>query len=152
MKVIYIAAPFRAPTAGQIEQNIRLAEAAALEVWKLGAVPICVHAMCRHYGGELSDEVWLAGDLELLHRCDALLIEGNISQGVWAEIKVAKRTGRMPIFYSLIDLKQWLKNGYVDEDFDSAPALITAAIKSMPKIVNPMLPRQKKGKPCKSRR
>lgn len=60
MKVIYIAGPFRGPDSWAIEQNVRAAEALALEVWRMGAVAYCPHAMTRFYQGaapELRD--WL---------------------------------------------------------------------------------------------
>ena len=87
MRCIYIAGPFRASSTWQREQNIRRAEAVALEVWKLGAVPICPHTSCRFFEGEAPIRVWLAGDLELLRRSDAVLtVEGwEQSEGTLAE-------------------------------------------------------------------
>lgn len=95
LPVIFISGPFRAPTPYGVEENCRRAEAAALEVWRAGAVAICVHAMCRHYSGAAPDSVWLAGDLEILRRCDAvLLVEGwEASSGTRGEIEEAERLG-----------------------------------------------------------
>lgn len=73
-KVIYIAGPFRAANQWEQEQNIRRAEELALEVWRFGAVALCPHLNTRYFSGALSDEVWLAGDLELLRRCDAVML------------------------------------------------------------------------------
>ena len=61
MKLGYIIGPFRAPTAWEIEQNVRNAERLGLEVAKLGAFPIIPHAITRFFHGLLSDEFWLEG-------------------------------------------------------------------------------------------
>ena len=71
-KLIYVAGPFRAPNSWEMEQNIRRAEALALEVWKLGLPAICPHANTRFYQGAAPDEVWLEGDIEIMRRCDAV--------------------------------------------------------------------------------
>src|SRR3990167_5628921 len=102
MKVVYIAGPFRAPNSWAMEQNIRRAETLALEVWRKGAAAICPHTNTRFYQGAAPDEVWLNGDLEILRRCDAvLMVEGwERSQGAGAEGEYARRLG-IPVFLSL---------------------------------------------------
>lgn len=74
MKVVYIAGPFRAESGWEIEQNIRRAECLALEAWRAGFAVICPHTNTRFYSGAAPDEVWLEGDLEILRRCDAVLL------------------------------------------------------------------------------
>ena len=66
MKVIYVAGPFRAATTWKIEQNCRLAEELALEVWKLGCAAICPHINSRFFQSECPDSVWREGDLEII--------------------------------------------------------------------------------------
>lgn len=73
MKLIYIAGPYRAKSEWLVAQNIRRAEALALEVWKLGAAAICPHKNSALMGGAVPDEFFLAGDLEILKRCDAVV-------------------------------------------------------------------------------
>ena len=92
-KVVYIAGPFRAASAWEIEQNIRRAETLALEVWRSGIPAICPHTNTRFYQGAAPDEVWLEGDLEILRRCDALLLtEGwEDSTGTRGEVDEAHR-------------------------------------------------------------
>ena len=109
MKVIYIAGPFRGPNAWEIEQNIRRAETLALEVWKLGAAAICPHANTRFFQNAAPDKVWLDGDLEILKRCDAILMtdDWEKSEGAKAEYTFAKKNG-IPVFYSVEFLKIWL--------------------------------------------
>ena len=49
MKVVYIAGPYTAPDAWQRELNIRAAEMMAMEVAKLGAMPLCPHTNTRFF-------------------------------------------------------------------------------------------------------
>lgn len=106
MKLVYIAGPFRAPSAWEIEQNIRRAEELALRVWQAGHVAICPHTNTRFYQGAAPDEVWLEGDLVILRRCDAvLLVEGwERSVGTLAEIAEARRYG-IPVLENLGELR-----------------------------------------------
>ena len=106
MIVVYIAGPFRASNAWEIEQNIRRAEEDALEVWKLGAAALCPHTNTRFFQGAAEDELWLRGDLEMLGRCDAvLMVYGwQVSTGATAEREHALKKG-IPVVYSLEELK-----------------------------------------------
>jgi nucleoside 2-deoxyribosyltransferase len=110
MQVVYIAGPYRAGNAWAVEQHIRAAELAALKVWTIGAVALCPHTMTRHYQGALPDATWLAGDLELVKRCDAVLAieRWRGSSGAQAEIAYAKSRD-MPVFESIEDLGEWLR-------------------------------------------
>jgi hypothetical protein len=108
MIVVYVAGPYRAKNNWVIEQNVRRAETVALNVWAMGLVAICPHAMSRFYQGALPDATWLAGDLEILKRCDAvLLISGwQTSEGTRAEIAQAHRC-LIPTFETLEELREW---------------------------------------------
>lgn len=110
VKVIYIAGPYRAPNAWEIEQNIRRAEALALEVWKLGAVAICPHANTRYFQGAAPDEVWLRGDLEILRRCDAVLLTPDWERSMGAREEVMRAHAEcLPVLHSIEELESWLK-------------------------------------------
>lgn len=110
MKVVYVAGPFRGPDHWAIAQNIRRAEVLALEVWRLGAAAICPHANTAHFQNAAPDELWLEGDLEMLRRCDAIIMtpDWNRSSGATAEHAEATRCS-IPIFYSAEALGEWLK-------------------------------------------
>lgn len=115
--VVYIAGPFRAPSHWGIAQNIRRAEALALEVWRAGAVAICPHLNTMHYQDELPDKIWLDGDLEILSRCDAVvMVPGwEKSKGSVAERAFA-RERNMPVIDGSVsgsvvdDFKDWLSD------------------------------------------
>lgn len=88
VKVVYIAGPFRGPNSWAVEQNIRNAENMAFEVASAGCMPLCPHTMTRFFNGTLTDEFWLGGALDLLRRCDAILL----LPGWWGSVgSVAER-------------------------------------------------------------
>lgn len=74
MKVVFVGGPFRGATAWDVEQNVRRAEAAALEIWRLGAAVLCPHTNTRFFDSVLPDEVFLRGYRTMLARCDALAL------------------------------------------------------------------------------
>lgn len=110
MKVIFICGPFRAATPWLVEQNVRRAEELALEVWRAGFAALCPHTNTRHFNGAADDAVWLAGAIELMRRCDAVLVVDSpataLSEGTATEIHEAWRSG-LPVFYSLDELRKW---------------------------------------------
>jgi len=111
MKLVYIAGPYRATTRWEEEQNCRRAEEAGHEVVELGAYPVIPHANTRPYFGDAQpSDFWLEGTLELMRRCDAVvLLPGwENSQGACAESDEAISVG-IPIFPSMSELKSWFK-------------------------------------------
>jgi len=111
MIVVYVAGPFRPKEENncwEMEQNIRRAEALALEGWQKGYAVVCPHANTRFYQGSADDDVWLKGDLEILSRCDCLLaVEGwENSSGTITEINWAFHHD-YPVFYSWEELDKW---------------------------------------------
>lgn len=110
MRVVYIAGPYRGSNAWEVENNIRRAEALALEVWKLGAAALCPHTNTRFFQGAADDSVWLNGDLELLRRCDALLLTPDWKQSSGARAEVQFAIARdMYVFDTLEQLTVWLR-------------------------------------------
>ncbi|KKM64011.1 hypothetical protein LCGC14_1505700, partial [marine sediment metagenome] len=94
MKVVYISAPFTADTAWGIEQNIRIAEEAALSVWKLGAVALCPHTNSRFFFGSASEVVFKEGYLELVRRSDLVYMVGNCGGSSGANTEIAEASKR----------------------------------------------------------
>jgi len=113
MKVVYIAGPFRAPTAWGIAENIRVAERIGYQVASVGCMPLIPHANTAHFHGEFADQFWLDGTLELMRRCDAVLLGPgwSDSSGAREEKRVAEEM-ELPIFYTLNamierEFRQW---------------------------------------------
>ena len=95
MKIAYIAGPYRSETHHGIELNIREAEAVAIKYWKLGYAVICPHKNTAHFDGLAEDDIWLKGDLEILRRCDVIVLmkTWQKSTGAKEEHKEAVRCG-----------------------------------------------------------
>ena len=112
MKVIYIAGKVRASNHWEQEQNIRRAEALALDTWLAGFAALCPHCNTRNFQGAGPDGLWLQGDIEMMKRCDAVLTVENWvdSEGAKIEVEVA-HTNNIPVFHSLEELKNWRVNG-----------------------------------------
>lgn len=83
----------------------------ALEVWKLGHAALCPHANTMFFqdADGCADEVWLDGDLEMLKRCDAILVtpDWQRSSGARKEVQYATELG-IPVFFNIEELKVWL--------------------------------------------
>jgi hypothetical protein len=111
MALVFVSGPYRGPGNWAIEQNIRRAEALALEAWALGAAVICPHKNTAHFDGALPDGVWLAGDLEMVRRCDAVVCTSDWarSTGARGEVELARSLG-IPVFESITELASWLES------------------------------------------
>lgn len=109
--VVYVAGPFRGANSWEMEKNIRAAETLALQAWKVGFAVICPHANTRFFQGAAPDEIWLEGDLEILKRCDAVLLTPTwkSSKGAVAEAATAAELG-IPVFESLSAMCAWFKD------------------------------------------
>jgi hypothetical protein len=100
MKVVYVAGPFRGANGWKIEQNIRRAEELGIRVAEAGAMPLIPHANTRFFHGTCTDQFWLDGTMELLRRCDAIIMTENWeeSSGAKSEYHLAMKL-RLPIFH-----------------------------------------------------
>lgn len=109
MRLVYVAGPFRGKSHWEIAENIRNAERLALEVWRAGAAALCPHANTAHYQDAAPDHLWLNGDLEMLARCDAMLMtpDWQRSSGARAEHEFALKNG-IQVLYTIDALKVWL--------------------------------------------
>lgn len=110
MRVVYVAGPLLGPNDWEVTRNIHRAASLGYEVAKLGAYPVIPHTNTGSvFIGTMTPEFWYAGTLELLSRCDAMvLVPGwEDSKGTREEVQEAKRNS-MPIFERVDDLKKWL--------------------------------------------
>lgn len=109
MKLVFVSGPYRADTEYGAHSHIQAAEKVALEVWKLGAACCCPHKNTAYFAGALPDQTWLEGDLEILARCDAVMLMDKWmeSEGARAE---QRRAGELciPVFTELHLLGEWL--------------------------------------------
>jgi hypothetical protein len=100
VKIAYIAGPYRSDTVHGIVENIYRAEAVAIKYWQLGYAVICPHKNTALFDGLLPDEVWLAGAIEILKRCDVIvMMKGwENSSGSRAELEIALKFGLEVIY------------------------------------------------------
>ncbi len=100
MIVFYTAGPYRALGAWRTELNIRIAENAAQMLRRHGQYVICPHTNCRYSDYDVRDEQYLAETMELMRRCDVVLVlpGWQDSAGTIGEINEAERR-QMPLLY-----------------------------------------------------
>jgi len=103
--LIYVSGPITASNGWLEEQNIRRAEDTALELWKRGYTAVCVHAQGRFYRDVLPASVWLAGDMDLLSRCDGVLFIPGWERSVGCDQEYQHAVEqKVPIYLSLEEL------------------------------------------------
>lgn len=74
----------------------------ARKIWKSGFACISPCSNTAFFGGEGDDDLWLRGDLEILKRCDAILLNKGweYSSGCLTEKRFAEEIG-IPVFDNL---------------------------------------------------
>lgn len=105
-KLIYVAGPFRGKNNWDIECNVRRAEELALKVWQTpGFAALCPHTNTRFFQGAAPDDVWLEGTLEMLRRCDGVVLTEfwERSSGARTEVREAINLG-IPVYDNAGDL------------------------------------------------
>ena len=109
MKLAYVAGSYRANSEWGLVVNIRMAEIVASHLWRAGFAVLCPHKNTAHFGGLCPDKVFLDGDLEMLSRCDLVVVTEDYKRsiGTLAEIEFAIGRGT-PVFYSVKDAVDWL--------------------------------------------
>jgi hypothetical protein len=100
MVVVYIAGAYRAKTLRGIVENIRKAEEVAIKYWKRGYAVICPHLNSALLDGEVTDQMFLNGDLAIISRCDIVVMmkDWQASKGATAEHNPAKDLGIQIIY------------------------------------------------------
>jgi len=102
--IIYISGKYTGGTPKETDQNIAAARKVAVELWNMGYVALCPHLNTANFEKDCGVPYaqYLSGDLELLSRCDAiLLLEGwRGSSGACIERQYALEH-EIPIFSTL---------------------------------------------------
>lgn len=126
--VVYIAGRFRAKDGWLINENVFVAEKAGRGVARLGGMPLVPHSIGAHMAGTEDDTFWLTGTLELMRRCDLVLVlpGWEDSQGARGEIAEAERIG-LPVIFPAngfpgwAELRAWLEKPQVSVTFNGQP-------------------------------
>jgi nucleoside 2-deoxyribosyltransferase len=109
VKLIYVAGPYRGPTREAVELNIATARRVGLLVAKAGHAPVIPHANTagfEHVAHDLHDEFWLDATMEMMRRCDAVVLcpGWEDSSGTRAEVEEAGKLG-IPVYLSVTDMR-----------------------------------------------
>ena len=96
MKLVYIAGAYRSRF-GILGRawNISRARKVAKLLWRMGFAVLCPHSNSAFMDGCAPDGVFLRGDIEMLKRCDAIVLMPGFakSQGAQAEYFTAQSYG-----------------------------------------------------------
>lgn len=118
MNLVYVAGPVRNPSLYERHKNILRGESVAVELWQMGFAVISPHKNCEFIDGAVTDEQIIAGDLEIISRCDAVIILPGWKSSVGTR---AERTfcleNNIPIFYwdlpdDRVILRLWARGTY----------------------------------------
>jgi len=117
MPVVYVAGPYRASNRAGVELNIQSARLTGLHCCLKGWSPLIPHA---NTGGldeiapAIPDQFWLDATLELMRRCDAVVLcpGYSLSEGTRAEMIEAQRRG-IPVYYSVEELPRAVDTNWV---------------------------------------
>ena len=99
MKVAYVAGPYLGKTHWETLINIQRAELLAAKLWKLGFAVICPHKNSAWFSGLGDEEMFYAGDIEILKRCDLVVLTDMwvYSPGTREEVHAAAEEALIPI-------------------------------------------------------
>jgi hypothetical protein len=129
-KLMYVAGPI---SRGEVWLNVRLAHSAGMALLKMGYAVIVPHGSCfwgnqclgkppgvsympEAFPAGTSHADWMASDLEIARRCDAVYRSPGESGGADAEVALARELG-LPVFHSLLDAAAWLEgHGHFSAD------------------------------------
>ena len=117
--LVYVSGPYTADTPEEVEANVKLAVEAAQELMRMGCAVICPHSMT--WGWEdapgLSYDDFLASDLAIVARCDAICMVGSWynSTGALKELRAAVRQEGMVIFGGVEEARGFLVERKCDE-------------------------------------
>jgi len=91
MKLAYISGAYRSKSINGIHDNIQKARQVSIEYWRKGYAVICPHTNTAFMDGACEDHVWIEGDLEMLRRCDVVIMlpDWEESEGARAEYEEA---------------------------------------------------------------
>lgn len=103
LPMAYLSAPMSAPAAIDRMHHYLNARRASHELWEAEVLHYCPHTNSPSIGSsDVGYESWMAMDLEVLRRCDFIVMAGNWNEspGCRRELAMAMHLG-LPIAYSV---------------------------------------------------
>jgi len=104
MKLLYIAAPYRANTTIKTQHNIYQANLMAQYYWLRGFAVICPHLNTANFDGLVPDHIFLRGTMTMLSKCSDIALHPNwlASAGCRDEYEYVNEN-KLTIHYTNID-------------------------------------------------
>ena len=102
--IVYVAGPYRGKTEADVARNIKQAREIGVALWDMGITAIVPHLNTAYMEHDCSvddvDRVFLDGDLEILARCDAIVLtpDWSASEGATGE-RLFAASRHIPIYY-----------------------------------------------------
>ena len=99
MELAYVSGKYRGSSPSEIYNNINKARDVGIKLWKLGYCAIIPHLNTQFMDGIVPDNDFLEGDIEILSRCDFIVImeDWQESKGAKEEVRYA-RENMIPIY------------------------------------------------------
>lgn len=103
MKIIYTAGPYRGDGWNAVFENIVRARTAARQLWLKGYAVICPHANTLFMDGpDIPAMRFIEGDLEIVGRCDAILMLPGWERSEGSRLEYQRATARgLPVYLSV---------------------------------------------------
>ena len=111
MKLLYIAAPYRANTTIKIQHNIYQASLMAQYYWLKGFAVICPHLNTTNFDGLTQDHVFLKGAMTMLSKCSDIALHPNwlASTGCGDEYEYANKNKLIIHYTNMQKVRQLLR-------------------------------------------
>lgn len=99
--IIYVAGPYTPLNGRTLSDNIEAAKATAKELWSNGFAVICPHMNTAYFTG-IPDDLFYLGDMEILERCDAVLMLDGWEESFGAKMeRLDALKNNIPVVYSV---------------------------------------------------
>lgn len=111
MKLVYIAAPYRAKTIIALQENINNARYMAQYYWLRGDAVICPHLNSANFDGLIPDYRFLEGTKLMLSKCSLAVFHPDFrdSKGCCEELIYCRENGIRTLFLNQIQFEDMIK-------------------------------------------
>lgn len=107
--LVYVAGPFNADTKQGRDDNCKKASGVGAQVVNLGGFPVVPHNNTKDYYGMRGEDFFLDGCIELVLRCDAVIMVPGWKDSLGAQLEAQKAAeAGMPVFKTLEGLAAYL--------------------------------------------
>ncbi len=99
-KLVYVSGPYRDSRGTfYVNKNIEAAKDIAAALWEIGYAVICPHANTHHMDGVVGSDDFIAGDLVMVERCDAVVMIPGWDRSEGAKAELLHAGDKCRVFY-----------------------------------------------------